>query len=175
MLRGMRAFDVLLIASIASIASAALFCVACDPKKSDAPVVDAAVAAPAVRSTASSTASVEVNVPPPPVTGTAVATPPASASADAAPTTQTGAFDTSCAKDSDCVPEPGCCPVPCEQSVVNKKELPRIRERNERVCGADRRCMNAGGCRTHAYLCVRKKCGLVYSDSPDYRELTPEP
>jgi hypothetical protein len=33
--------------------------------------------------------------------------------------------------------------------------------------------IRAGGCRTHAYLCVKKSGQLVFSGSPDYRDRRP--
>ncbi len=126
-----------------------LLLLACQPRKASDPANDAgdqAVVAPVADAAASATA-------------TATATAPVGA----APT-----YDTSCTNDADCVPAPGCCPVPCTPVVVNQKALPAVQAHNEKTCPKERRCISAGGCRTHAYLCVKKSCALVYSDSPDY-------
>jgi hypothetical protein len=77
-------------------------------------------------------------------------------------------FDTSCVKDDDCLPAPGCCPVPCTSHVVNRRELDRIREHNAKICPKPPQCMSAGGCRTHAYLCVNKTCKMVHEGEPGY-------
>jgi hypothetical protein len=94
------------------------------------------------------------------------------ATPDASPP-DTSPLDASCAKDDDCVPAPSCCPVPCTSRVINKKELPKVHARNAATCPKTPQCISAGGCRTHAYLCVKKSCQLVFSDSPDYRERRP--
>lgn len=100
---------------------------------------------------------------------TDAASPEASAPSGADARAPAISYDKSCAKDEDCVPATGCCPVPCSSLVVNRKELPKIAERNLATCPKNVQCFSAGGCRTHAYLCVRKTCALVFQDSPDYR------
>lgn len=77
-------------------------------------------------------------------------------------------YDRSCSTDDDCAPEPECCPAPCTTQVVNRRELARVEADNAKSCPKPPQCVGAGGCRTHAYLCVKKACTLVYSDSPDY-------
>jgi hypothetical protein len=76
-------------------------------------------------------------------------------------------LDTSCLKDSDCVPAPGCCPSPCTSYVINAKELPRAQKELE-SCPKDQPCPSAGGCISHAYLCVTGKCALVTQGDPAY-------
>jgi hypothetical protein len=93
---------------------------------------------------------------PAPPQGTVAAPPSAAPVAD----------DISCTKDEDCVPAPGCCPVPCTSRVVNRRDLPRIQAT---LATCDRsRCVSAGGCRTHAYLCVKSACALVFDGDPGY-------
>ena len=79
--------------------------------------------------------------------------------------------DRACSEDADCVPAPACCPSPCTDLVVNQTAAARISAELERTCTPRHRaqCISAGGCRTHAYLCVRRQCALVYHDSPHYR------
>jgi hypothetical protein len=76
-------------------------------------------------------------------------------------------LDTSCLKDADCVPAPGCCPAPCTSHVINVKELPRAQKELE-SCPKGEPCPSAGGCVTHAYLCVAGKCALVMEGEPAY-------
>jgi hypothetical protein len=76
-------------------------------------------------------------------------------------------YDTSCQADSDCMPAPGCCPVPCTSLVINRKDLSKAEAALH--CPKENQCPAAGSCRTHAYLCVRKTCKLVFSGDKDYR------
>ncbi|MBX3269206.1 MAG: hypothetical protein KF729_03035 [Sandaracinaceae bacterium] len=80
-----------------------------------------------------------------------------------------------CRADADCVPAPSCCPPPCSAHVVNREAAARIASELERTCTPEARagCISAGGCRTHAYLCVDGWCDLVYHDSPRYRARQP--
>lgn len=82
-------------------------------------------------------------------------------------------WDRSCSSDSECVPSPGCCPAPCTEDVINERELERANEWVEKHCDKSEECPSAGDCMTHAYLCVRGTCKLVYDDSPDDRERQP--
>ena len=74
----------------------------------------------------------------------------------------------SCAKDTDCVPAPDCCPTPCTSDVINVSEMPKAQALLE-SCPKDRVCPSAGGCPTFAYLCVEKKCALVFQSDQAYR------
>ncbi len=76
-------------------------------------------------------------------------------------------YDTSCQSDADCIPAPGCCPTPCTSLVINTKELEKARAALH--CPKEAKCPNAGSCLTHAYLCVRKQCKLVFSNDKDFR------
>lgn len=135
-----------------------------------APSLEASVAAIA---TAPCQATVLVRGSCPPqtsmVTGVEV-TPPPPASASASPAPSAVAFqgdETACKKDEDCRPAPSCCPAPCTSHVFNAQAAERASASLR--CDPAQKCISAGGCRTHAYLCVRKHCKLVYSDDPDYR------
>ncbi|MBX3196601.1 MAG: hypothetical protein KF894_00490 [Labilithrix sp.] len=90
---------------------------------------------------------------------------------DAGPTSTVPlALDTSCAVDDDCVPAPSCCPIPCTSHVINRKDAARANDELKKTCTPEQCAgVRAGGCRTHAYLCVQKTCKLVYADDPDYR------
>jgi hypothetical protein len=55
--------------------------------------------------------------------------------------------------------------------VVNVEAAQRARASMQ--CDPAQRCISAGGCRTHAYLCVRKHCKLVFSDDPEYHSIGP--
>jgi hypothetical protein len=78
-------------------------------------------------------------------------------------------LDSSCTKDDDCMPAPGCCPAPCTSEVINVKDMPKAQERLAQ-CPKDQVCPSAGGCRTFAYLCVEKKCALVFEGDSGYRK-----
>lgn len=145
--------------------------VACDPKKEAVAASDASPSPSASVTTTLPSPAVDASAPAPSVTAVTTATGSDSATGSGAkPVSAQAPLDTSCTKDDDCVPAPGCCPAPCTSLVINQKDLERAREHNQKTCPSPRQCMSAGGCRTHAYLCVRKTCKLVYTDSPDYRE-----
>lgn len=93
-----------------------------------------------------------------PKSGTAGASPPA--------------LDRSCEKDSDCRAAPGCCPSPCTSDVINVSALPAARDRLA-DCPKDQICPSAGPCRTHAYLCVNRRCAISFEGEPAYR--APQP
>jgi hypothetical protein len=84
----------------------------------------------------------------------------------------TASYDTSCQYDDECVPAPGCCPTPCTSNVINQRGVGRATADLATSCPKDPKCFSVGGCRTHAYLCVRKSCALVYEDSADWRPET---
>jgi hypothetical protein len=79
-------------------------------------------------------------------------------------------LDNTCKLDSDCVPAPGCCPVPCTSNVINQNGMAEAQRRLKELCPEERQCMSAGGCRTHAYLCVKGTCALVYEGDKGYHE-----
>jgi hypothetical protein len=79
-------------------------------------------------------------------------------------------LDSTCKADDDCVPAPGCCSVPCTSNVINKTAMPEARRRLEELCPEPLECGNAGGCRNHAYLCVKGTCALVYEGDKHYRK-----
>jgi len=78
-------------------------------------------------------------------------------------------LDSSCMQDADCTPAPSCCPTPCTPEVINRKDLPKARQRLAE-CPKGPICPVAGACRTHAYLCVKQKCALVFDGDSDYHE-----
>jgi hypothetical protein len=78
-------------------------------------------------------------------------------------------LDTSCSKDDDCMPAPTCCPAPCNEEVINVKDMPKAQDRLG-SCPKDQVCPSAGGCRTFQYLCAEKKCALVFEGDPGYHE-----
>ncbi len=88
--------------------------------------------------------------------------------------TQTFTADRSCTVDSDCMPAPSCCPAPCTSDLINQRDLERARESLD-CSGRTLPCISAGSCRTHAYLCVRRRCALVYEGDPGFRERQGEP
>ncbi len=78
--------------------------------------------------------------------------------------------DRSCQADTDCVPAPSCCPMPCNANVINKRSLAAARDAVKRTCDTPPdACPVAGSCSEHAYLCVGATCQLVYGDDPAYR------
>jgi hypothetical protein len=80
------------------------------------------------------------------------------------------ALDNTCKADGDCVPAPGCCSTPCTSNVINKSAMPEARRRLDALCPEELECGHAGGCRTHAYLCVSGTCALVYEGDKHYRK-----
>ena len=78
-------------------------------------------------------------------------------------------LDNSCSKDDDCVPAPTCCPVPCNEEVINLGAMQKAHDRLA-SCPKDQVCPSAGSCRTFAYLCVQKKCALVFQGDPGFHE-----
>jgi len=78
-------------------------------------------------------------------------------------------LDNSCVQDADCAPAPGCCPAPCTSDVINVNEMAKAQNRLA-SCPKDQTCPAAGGCRTFAYLCVQKKCALVFEGDAGYHK-----
>ena len=77
-------------------------------------------------------------------------------------------LDSSCEHDWDCTPAPQCCPTPCTSNVINARDLDRAWAALS--CPSGEQCPVAGGCLTHAYLCVDRTCKLVLSNEPGFRE-----
>lgn len=83
-------------------------------------------------------------------------------------------YDTSCTGDWQCTPAPSCCSVPCTHDVINVKELERARA--NMYCPSTRPpCPSAGACPTFSYLCVEKKCRIVFANEPGFRKPNPQP
>jgi hypothetical protein len=93
----------------------------------------------------------------------------ASTTPDATPV----AYDSSCQHDWECTPAPTCCPIPCNEDVVNVKDSARASANLN--CDPARQCMSAGGCRTFQYLCLEHRCKLAFAGDADYRERETEP
>jgi hypothetical protein len=79
-------------------------------------------------------------------------------------------LDTSCEHDWECVPEPECCPVPCNEVVINQREEQRARAALDCSATEKHGCAQAGGCRTFAYLCLDKRCRLSFDGDPNFRK-----
>ena len=88
----------------------------------------------------------------------------AAPTADATPV----AYDTSCEHDWECTPAPTCCPIPCNEDVINVKDSARASANLS--CDRTRPCPSAGGCRTFKYLCLEHRCKLAFAGDPGYRE-----
>lgn len=89
--------------------------------------------------------------------------------ADATPV----AYDTSCQRDWECTPAPTCCPIPCNEEVINVKDSARASANLN--CDPARQCPSAGGCRSFEYLCLDHRCKLSFAGDADYRERETEP
>jgi hypothetical protein len=40
-------------------------------------------------------------------------------------------------------------------------------------CDPAQKCFSVGGCRTHAYVCLRQQCALVFEGDADFRPRKP--
>jgi hypothetical protein len=79
-------------------------------------------------------------------------------------------LDNTCKADDDCLPAPSCCPTPCTPNVINRNQMAEAQRRLKELCPEILECGNAGGCRTHEYLCVEGTCALVYAGDKGYRK-----
>jgi hypothetical protein len=105
--------------------------------------------------------------------GTPAPTPAPTADAAPAPPPAADAAawepDRSCSADSECVPAPSCCPVPCNQLVINVRDVERAKAELLKNCPPAAQCPSAGACVAHQYLCMNGRCSLVFQNSPAYR------
>lgn len=86
-----------------------------------------------------------------------------------APSASENPLDSSCQHDWECVPAPECCPMPCNEDVINQRDEQRARDALDCSSSAQRGCPQAGGCRTFAYLCLDRRCKLAFEGDPGFR------